>query len=685
MTLKSQIERFSINETNFNSVITGSSGATVDLGGGAGTVKTLASAIDTIQIGNNRGAWTTATAYAINDIVLESGAYYRCPVAHTSGVFATDLASGKWRLNQGGDTTILTHRGRLVEDVITARFATVAAMIADVNLVVGDVVETFANQNGAVITQKWEIVAAATGTPDGGAYIDLTGSGLQAKQVMPSRTITPQHYGAAGNGIVNDTAAIQNAVTARKAVFFPRGTYRTESPIYLDGGTVLLGEGSSNTKIIKYTTTIGTGSNTARSGAVTDSYAKDAVFIIRHADNGYAYRVCIKHLWIAGDGWNVSYGIYAPRLSHCIFEDVEIFQCRYGFVTHDAWMCAFTRVTSNPNTAHGVGGQTYGFAGLTYAFYWQDDGSGAATGTTCSFNDCWGRDCDYGWHIFGLKYSSMNSCGSDNISRSSYNFNLTDMTLNGCGSENVLAATSMLVLSFSKIVLNGFHSFLVEGGSGSTSMIFVDGGDVTFNSCVFENFSTPNSALNWTIQSGARITSNNSTFPTNGNTFVSYGGGSKAMFHDANGLVLKDAENSGASRYVKGRINDNTVLQKASKSILSAGTTICTITDTSAGGGASYYCAIKLTLGWFDTAFPTGVGICEVEAVTYRDGANYRQTINTSVNVGQGNGFTTNPTFTITRSGDVWSVVMTPAHGDCTAVNIIATTVTSSQMSVALA
>lgn len=196
MTLKSQIERFSVNETNFNSVITGSSGATVDLGGGAGTVKTLASAIDTIQIGNNRGAWTTATAYAINDIVLESGAYYRCPVAHTSGVFATDLASGKWRLNQGGDTTILTHRGRLVEDVITARFSTVTAMIADVNLVVGDVVETFANQNGAVIAQKWEIVAAATGTPDGGTYINLSGSGLQAKQIF-GPAITPSHFGAA--------------------------------------------------------------------------------------------------------------------------------------------------------------------------------------------------------------------------------------------------------------------------------------------------------------------------------------------------------------------------------------------------------------------------------------------------------------------------------------------------------
>lgn len=41
-------------------------------------------------------AWITATAYVIGDFVEESGTNYYCIEAHTSGVFATDLAANKW-------------------------------------------------------------------------------------------------------------------------------------------------------------------------------------------------------------------------------------------------------------------------------------------------------------------------------------------------------------------------------------------------------------------------------------------------------------------------------------------------------------------------------------------------------------------------------------------------------------
>jgi hypothetical protein len=43
-----------------------------------------------------RGAWVGGTAYLAGDIVLQGGIVYVCISAHTSGVFATDLAAGKW-------------------------------------------------------------------------------------------------------------------------------------------------------------------------------------------------------------------------------------------------------------------------------------------------------------------------------------------------------------------------------------------------------------------------------------------------------------------------------------------------------------------------------------------------------------------------------------------------------------
>jgi hypothetical protein len=58
-------------------------------------------AVATVANINSRGAWAAATAYALKDIVLESGTWYQCVVAHTSsGAFATDSAS-KWRVHQG--------------------------------------------------------------------------------------------------------------------------------------------------------------------------------------------------------------------------------------------------------------------------------------------------------------------------------------------------------------------------------------------------------------------------------------------------------------------------------------------------------------------------------------------------------------------------------------------------------
>lgn len=45
-----------------------------------------------------RGAWLTATAYAVNDLAREAGSTYICLVAHTAGTFSTDLAAAKWAM-----------------------------------------------------------------------------------------------------------------------------------------------------------------------------------------------------------------------------------------------------------------------------------------------------------------------------------------------------------------------------------------------------------------------------------------------------------------------------------------------------------------------------------------------------------------------------------------------------------
>lgn len=54
---------------------------------------------DEISLGFNAPTvWATGTAYVVGDTVFEGVGFYRCLAAHTSGTFATDLASDDWEL-----------------------------------------------------------------------------------------------------------------------------------------------------------------------------------------------------------------------------------------------------------------------------------------------------------------------------------------------------------------------------------------------------------------------------------------------------------------------------------------------------------------------------------------------------------------------------------------------------------
>lgn len=75
-------------------------------------------------------------------------------------------------------------------------------------------------------------------------------------------------YGAIGDGVTDDTAAIQAAVNASDGVFFPTGTYLVSSAINLKTNSNVFGEGASS--VILYTGTAASqGALYANSGSAT--------------------------------------------------------------------------------------------------------------------------------------------------------------------------------------------------------------------------------------------------------------------------------------------------------------------------------------------------------------------------------------------------------------------------------
>ena len=92
-------------------------------------------------------------------------------------------------------------------------YANVAAIVASDNLEIGNYVSTVGyyepNDGGAA---TYEVVAAATATADGGSYIDLTGSGLQAKCVSlldDSGRLLVEKFGAVGGSSIDSAPRLQ--------------------------------------------------------------------------------------------------------------------------------------------------------------------------------------------------------------------------------------------------------------------------------------------------------------------------------------------------------------------------------------------------------------------------------------------------------------------------------------------
>jgi hypothetical protein len=508
-------------------------------------------------------------------------------------------------------------------------------------------------------------ISGAGGSSLMGFQASGTGAAVRTVQDKLRESVSVDDYFLAAEA--DSTGMIQRAInTGAGRIELMDKNYNTSAPIYLDGGQELRGKGRGKTTITKTTTTVGTGSNKAPARTTNDTYDKNAIIICRHPSDDYNYGTSIVGMTLKSNGYIVQYGIFAPRMSQWHMEDVYIYQCQYGVVTNDAWLSKFDKVVCDANTRRGLQGQTYGWGSAAVGFWWQNDGSNNATGTSLSASNCWARDCDIGWLLYGLKYSALVGCAADNISDCAYKFDVSDISMVGCGHENVQVGTgygAAIHSTFSNISMQGCDSLLVYGSAaGTTSWLFLDSGSMSIRNSVFADFTSPGTSYNRIVQNGAKLTLDGVTLPANGNSFVTYAGGAQELNLSSVPPSIKSAIASGAPRYMAGRVRDNELLQSVGKVIASGGTAIATLTCT--GSAGIEQAAVRFEITWYDTTFQAGIGIANLEALVYQDGGvNYRDALNTSVNIYAGNGMVTAPTFTLSRSGNVWTLTMTPAYG----------------------
>lgn len=579
--------------------------------------------------------------------------------------------------------SVFQNSAKNVTDLLAGIQFTYSAGIPNtIQVVVGDILRTEA--------EGFAYEVAASGATDQNV---ITAGGVKL-YVLPDaeggRSVLA--FGAKGDGVTDDSVAIQAALSVRGLVIFPLGEsytrfYNHSQPLYVDEFTTIRGPNQSDGNnplygvvLQKTTAAVGTGSNTAPIGGGTTSYAVNASIIVRHRNGAWAYKLRIEGISISslargGAANAVEYGIFAPFVSNSSFDRVSFWQHKVGIYHENAWMMncdevrMFLNTVSADAAAAGVGtagGWPSGSTGWKFVY------PGTSASTSYNWKGCWVRDAHIGYDLVGLAYSAMMGCGADNISERPYFFTTVDISLNGCGSENSYISSGKAVFSFSgsRAVLNNctgeFHK---AGASGSPFYIDLNSNSrVVANACNFKNWQTVGAGYNLRIDSGSHLESSEAYFPTNGNSFIGYGGGA-TWVRTYDGIT--EWRNSigvrSSSNFLLPSGGSPNQLIISSKAISGAGSNVFTITLSGGTSSTKAFAFFDIDVKWWDGSFANGLGFSKLTLLCYREGASdYYQDVKVYQEARAGNSLTGYPAFTLTRVGDVWTLVMTPANGDCT-------------------
>ena len=157
-------------------------------------------------------------------------------IKHKWGIFANATDAVANTPFYMGPFDNVTPPGVEAADIIAADttrvFGAVALMVADTDLVLGQIAGFegyFSAGDGG--NNVGEVVTAATGTDDGGSFIDLpnTTPALQWRASFPGGKHNPKQWGAVGDGVADDSAAVLAALNFTSRIYFLQGNYNLAS------------------------------------------------------------------------------------------------------------------------------------------------------------------------------------------------------------------------------------------------------------------------------------------------------------------------------------------------------------------------------------------------------------------------------------------------------------------------
>lgn len=289
---------------------------------------------------------------------------------------------------------------------------------------------------------------------------------LQSIYGTPESWVNVKDFGAVGNGIHDDTEAIQNAINSLNSgiIYFPKGTYIISSSIKVNKPFInLLGSGRGSTTIKK----------------IVDSFEGtqnlNMIININNNDTKIDF-ITISNMTLVGNvpaeegNWGnpadyTMIGIHAYKAYNSSFEYINIVNVNKGFLAQDICMSNLKQIRSSY---------------CQYGFEISDDLSGLG-GTSTTLDHCivLGPNDTFlnqAFLIRGHSHGVMINCVTDNGTGKAYNFQDSIMHLIGCALgnwKNNDELEGLIHLLNSDIIMDNFHAYSAQGTDPNSKFIAI--------------------------------------------------------------------------------------------------------------------------------------------------------------------------------------------------------------------
>lgn len=205
--------------------------------------------------------------------------------------------------------------------------------------------------------------------------------------------VTPEQYGAVGDGSTNDYTALQNALNSGKHVFLSRKVYLTNTGLSAPAGSGLFG--TSDSCIIKTNSNI------------------DVITIA-------GVNVTLKNFGVYGNGGTSKGIVISGEIGIPVIDGIKASGLQYGFYIANSYIGYRTKIVSNSQAQN-----------CTYGFF------NTARGEYTSYSNCSATNNTYGW----WNGAGNNSWTGGNISNNTINVRIQGGVGLNDGHSSITGAT----------------------------------------------------------------------------------------------------------------------------------------------------------------------------------------------------------------------------------------------------